>query len=78
MTARRAKQLYFTRHDTDLWEAINKLPDGDQNYEMRKALRFWFLGEGRETLTVQKSIQKGNLDVDNAIQEIKLPGGLFR
>lgn len=46
MAARRAKQLYFTRRDDDLWDAINRIPDGDQNHEIRRALRFCFLGEG--------------------------------
>lgn len=37
--------IYFTRNDDDLWEAIQKVPEGEQNHEMRKALKRYFLGE---------------------------------
>jgi hypothetical protein len=45
--ARKSKVLYFTRHDEDLWAAIQKISQGDQNHEIRKALRAYFLGEGQ-------------------------------
>jgi hypothetical protein len=39
------KLIYFTRHDADLQSAIASVKKGEQNLEIRKALRFWFLGE---------------------------------
>jgi hypothetical protein len=45
MSKPRSKVLYFTRHDTDLWDLIQSMPKGDANHEIRKALRQYFLGE---------------------------------
>lgn len=80
MVAKRAKQLYFTRHDDDLWQAIQQIKEGEQNHEIRKALRFWFLGEGRPEAApkAQKPVTKGAPDADSVIEGIKLPTNLLR
>lgn len=46
-TKKRAKQFYFTKNDDDLYNAIQAIPDGERNHEIRRALRHWFLGGGR-------------------------------
>jgi len=45
MAKPRVKQLYFTKHDDDLYTAIQNVPSGHQNHEIRKAMRLYFLGE---------------------------------
>lgn len=37
------KVVYFGKRDADLWDAVEKLPKGDQNYHMKQALREYFL-----------------------------------
>lgn len=39
------KVIYFGKRDSDLWDAVSRLPKGDQNYHMKQALRAYFLGE---------------------------------
>ena len=55
-TKKRAKQFYFTKNDDDLYEAIQAIPDGERNHEIRRALRYWFLG-GNRNYTPQASGQ---------------------
>lgn len=40
---RRQKLVYFGKRDDDIWEAIQNVPDGDQNYHMKEAMRRYFL-----------------------------------
>jgi len=37
--------LYFGKRDNDLWLAIQAIPEGDRNHEIRNALRQYFLNE---------------------------------
>lgn len=76
-TKRKAKQLYFTRHDADLEEAINSIPKGDQNHEIRKALRHWFLGEGTtegRPMFQQQEKQKPEEDNTELLSSINFEG----
>lgn len=87
----KAKQLYFTRHDQDLWEAIQALPKGDQNHEIRKALRHWFLGEASgsapayteiqrtvSTAEPEKKVKKEAEDGDEAVSKLPLPFNMIK
>ncbi|WP_336775371.1 hypothetical protein [Paenibacillus sp. MMO-58] len=83
MSKRKVKQLYFTRHDSDLWEAIQSLPEGDQNHEMRKALRAHFLGEAASLPSISPQIKPDLKPSDTpkneaAVSSAKLPGSLVR
>ena len=91
MAARRAKQLYFTRHDDDLWAAINRIPDGEQNHEIRRALRFCFLGEGTwrgmtadfaqagggEVVLRKEAAKPKREDTADALDSVGLPPGMI-
>ena len=59
MATRRVKQIYFTRNDDELWNVIDSIPEGEQNHEMRKALRKHFLGiEGFKSPAIPEQIEK--------------------
>lgn len=85
--APKSRQLYYTRHDHDLKQAIDAVPHGNQNHEIRKALRYWFLGEGapnnRPQVTsaptpASENRSKNDDDIRNALKSITLPDELLR
>lgn len=80
------RQLYFNRHDGDLADAINQVPKGSQNHEIRKALRYWFLGEGSNTGPMTPPVSKPEPEDREGPQQknmkvldsIQLPSDLLR
>lgn len=42
---RRQTLIYYGKRDDALWEAIQRLPKGDLNYEIKQAMKAYFLGE---------------------------------
>ncbi|EGL17078.1 MULTISPECIES: hypothetical protein [unclassified Paenibacillus] len=93
MAKPRVKQLYFTKHDDDLYAAIQKIPSGLQNHEIRRAMRLYFLGEqpsstyykGGNFETVRPSVVTESVEEkepfkenDEAVAQVKLPASLIR
>ncbi|QDA30241.1 hypothetical protein [Paenibacillus polymyxa] len=82
--APKSRQLYYTRHDHDLKNAIDAIPHGSQNHEIRKALRYWFLGEGAPNNHPQVTPTPINKDVSHtedirsALNAVSLPEEFLR
>ncbi|WP_422659142.1 hypothetical protein ACK8P5_00905 [Paenibacillus sp. EC2-1] len=56
MAESRTKLLYFGKRDDAIWEAIQSLPKGDQNYHMKEALRSYFLSISGVTTSAKVTI----------------------
>lgn len=58
--------LYFGKRDDDLWLAIQEIPEGDRNHEIRLALRKYFLlNEEIEERQKKREEKKSEIDQIN-------------
>jgi hypothetical protein len=81
---RRQKLIYFGKRDDDIWNAIQAIPDGDQNFHMKEAFRMYFLGRNVSGLDevifiepIAPVITETDEDHTDKIDVVKLTGSMM-
>ncbi|OPA76717.1 hypothetical protein BVG16_16230 [Paenibacillus selenitireducens] len=80
---RRQKLIYFGKRDDAIWDAIQAIPDGDQNFHMKEAFRMYFLTqdvtEVKATPSSLSAVHQpaANEDHTDKIDLIKLSGSMI-
>ncbi|MEC0092522.1 hypothetical protein [Paenibacillus macquariensis] len=81
MAAKRQKLIYFGKRDDAIWDAIQGIPAGDQNYHMKEAFRMYFLAQEVEAIKPKTLIKTAplveNEDHTKKINLGKLTGSMI-